>query len=168
MAPLIHNLVTTVQSLYSWSWTPGNRWIRIWVGPRAGLDVLVMKKITCPTENRIQRHPVRSLVTVPTEPHEIARNDTLIDVSTDRQCGVVDMSVHEMSKCVYWRLWDSAEQVEAVRRTAQWTAIVNRMMKHEIRLAEHAARMVKNRYAYRFSVQKSEGRRPLGRPRHRT
>jgi len=36
-----------------------------------------------------------------------------------------------------------------------------------MRLAGHVARMGKRKYAYRVLVGKSEGRRPLGRPRRR-
>jgi hypothetical protein len=42
-----------------------------------------------------------------------------------------------------------------------------RIMKSRMRLAGHVARMGEKRNAYRFSVGKPEGRRPLGRPRCR-
>jgi hypothetical protein len=36
-----------------------------------------------------------------------------------------------------------------------------------MRLADHVARMVETRNAYRILVKQPEGMRPLGRPRHR-
>jgi hypothetical protein len=42
-----------------------------------------------------------------------------------------------------------------------------RIIKARMRWAGHVARMRKKRNAYRLLVGKPEGRRPLGRPRHR-
>jgi hypothetical protein len=43
-----------------------------------------------------------------------------------------------------------------------------RMMKsREMRWARHVARMGEKRNAYRILAEKPEGKRPLGRPRHR-
>jgi hypothetical protein len=41
------------------------------------------------------------------------------------------------------------------------------MESRRMRYAGHVARMDKKRDAYRILVEKPEGRRPLGRPRHR-
>jgi hypothetical protein len=42
-----------------------------------------------------------------------------------------------------------------------------RIIKSRMRWAGHVARVVKKRKAYRLLVGKSEGRRPLGRPRRK-
>jgi hypothetical protein len=45
--------------------------------------------------------------------------------------------------------------------------IIRIIKSRRIRWADHVARMGKKRNAYRLLVGKSEGKRPLGRPRHR-
>ena len=69
----------------------------------------------------------------------------------------------------------SGGQTAAVGRTAQWGDLhsgtdctVNSMRKQEMRWPERVAHMEENRNARRFSVEKSEEKRPLGRPRHRS
>jgi hypothetical protein len=42
-----------------------------------------------------------------------------------------------------------------------------RMIKMRMRLARHVGRMGEKRNAYRILVEKPEGKRPLGRPRHK-
>jgi hypothetical protein len=45
--------------------------------------------------------------------------------------------------------------------------IIRIIKSRRMRWARHVARMVKKRNAYRLLVGKPEGKRPLGRPRHR-
>jgi hypothetical protein len=47
------------------------------------------------------------------------------------------------------------------------TNIIRMITSRRMRWAVHVARMGEERNAYRILVGKSEGRRPLGRPRHR-
>jgi len=54
------------------SFTPGDRtpdtnWTGNWVGPRAGPDAMVKRKILCPCRESNPGRPARSLVTVLTE-----------------------------------------------------------------------------------------------------
>jgi hypothetical protein len=46
-------------------------------------------------------------------------------------------------------------------------SIIRMIKSRRMRWAGHVARMGENRNAYRLLVEKSEGRRPLGRPRRR-
>jgi len=45
--------------------------------------------------------------------------------------------------------------------------IIQMIISRKLRSAEHLARMVERRVAYRFLVGKGEGKRPLERPRRR-
>ena len=45
--------------------------------------------------------------------------------------------------------------------------IIKNLKSRRLRWAEHVVRMEQARYAYRVSVGRSEGKRPLGRPRRR-
>jgi hypothetical protein len=49
---------------------PRTRWVRGWVGPKAGMDTVVTRKILSPPgiESPNPDHPARSLVAIPTEP----------------------------------------------------------------------------------------------------
>jgi hypothetical protein len=50
----------TPRPIYPRERTPGTHWIGVWVGPRAGLDSVVMKKFPAPNGTRNPDHPVRS------------------------------------------------------------------------------------------------------------
>jgi hypothetical protein len=56
----------------------------------------------------------------------------------------------------------------ATRRNNPEDSILHRKMKsRRMRLARNVARMGRNRNGYMILVRKPEGKRPLGRPKHR-
>jgi hypothetical protein len=56
---------------------------------------------------------------------------------------------------------------EVLRDLYSSSSIIRIMKSRRMRWAGHVARMGEKRYAYRLLVGKPEGRRPLGRPRHK-
>ena len=119
------------------------------------------QKYFAPVENRTQSRLVRRLVTVPTEQHETVRTDTLMSELTDSlvwwicQCMKFENCTGGCEQC-----WASC--------SSGTDCTVNSMMAQEMRWVRHVPRMAENRYGCRFSIEKPEGRRPLGRPRHRS
>jgi hypothetical protein len=56
---------------------------------------------------------------------------------------------------------------EDLRDSYSSPSIIRMIMSRRMRLAGHVARIGEKRNAYRLLVGKPEGKRPLGRPRHR-
>ena len=85
------------------------------------------QKYFAPTENRTQSRPVRSPVTVLTEPHETARTDTLMSELPDSLvwwiCQCVQCRVVCTGGCEQWWANCSSGADCTVGRSAQWDGL---------------------------------------------
>jgi hypothetical protein len=61
--------------LNPWERTPAPHWIEGWVGPRAGLDAVVKRKILIPYRESNLGRPARNLVAIPTELSRLLNRD---------------------------------------------------------------------------------------------
>jgi hypothetical protein len=77
-------------------------------------------------------------------------------------------NMHSLQLCVLsLEILQRLHHNEELHRLYSSPSIIRMIKSRRMRWAGHVARMKENRSAYRILVGKPEGKRPLGRPRHR-